>query len=46
VDVGVDSFAAVVTDPDSGTVVESAERMAHLLEEIALHLWQRHLKAE
>ena len=25
VDVGVDSFAAVVTDPDTGAVVESAE---------------------
>jgi probable LLM family oxidoreductase len=36
VDVGVDSFAAVVTDPDTGAVVESAERMAHLLEEIEL----------
>ena len=35
-DVGVDSFAAVVTDPDTGAVVESAERMAHLLEEIEL----------
>ena len=33
---GVDSFAAVVTDPDTGAVVESAERMAHLLEEIEL----------
>ena len=31
VDVGVDSFVAVVTDPDTGAVVESAERMAHLL---------------
>src|SRR4029079_10440011 len=36
VDVGVDSFAAVVTDPDTGAVIESAERMAHLLEEIEL----------
>ena len=36
VDVGVDSFVAVVTDPDTGAVVESAERMAHLLEEIEL----------
>ena len=35
-DVGVDSFAAVVTDPDTGAVVESAARMAHLLEEIEL----------
>ena len=35
-DVGVDSFAAVVTDPDTGAVVESTERMAHLLEEIEL----------
>ena len=35
-DVGVDSFVAVVTDPDTGAVVESAERMAHLLEEIEL----------
>ena len=35
-DVGVDSFAAVVTDPDTGAVIESAERMAHLLEEIEL----------
>src|SRR3954452_2588915 len=34
VDVGVDSFAAVVTDPDTGAVVESEQRMAHLLEEI------------
>ena len=33
VDVGVDSFAAVVTDPDTGAVVESAERMAHQLPE-------------
>ncbi|MBW0102754.1 LLM class flavin-dependent oxidoreductase [Pseudonocardia sp. KRD291] len=33
---GVDSFAAAVTDPASGAVVESAERMADLLEEIAL----------
>ena len=33
---GVDSFAAVVTDPDTGAVIESAERMAHLLEEIEL----------
>src|SRR4051812_11796126 len=36
VDVGVDSFAAVVTDPDTGAVVESEQRMAHLLEEIEL----------
>src|SRR3954449_9680558 len=36
VDVGVDSSAAVVTDPDTGAVMESAERMAHLLEEIEL----------
>ena len=35
-DVGVDSFVSVVTDPDTGAVVESAERMEHLLEEIEL----------
>lgn len=33
---GVDSFVAAVTDPGRGTVVESADRMADLLEEIAL----------
>ena len=34
--VGVDSFVAAVTDPRSGRVVGPEERLAHLLEEIAL----------
>ena len=34
--VGVDSFVSAVTDPSTGRVVGPAERMAHLLEEIAL----------
>jgi probable LLM family oxidoreductase len=34
--VGVDSFVSQVTDPGTGHVVGPAERMAHLLEEIAL----------
>jgi probable LLM family oxidoreductase len=33
---GVDSFVSAVTDPSSGHVVGPEERMAHLLEEIAL----------
>src|SRR6188768_4303470 len=33
---GVDSFVSQVTDPATGQVVGPAERMAHLLEEIAL----------
>ena len=33
---GVDSFVSAVTDPASGRVVGPEERMAHLLEEIAL----------
>jgi probable LLM family oxidoreductase len=33
---GVDSFVSAVTDPGSGHVVGPEERMAHLLEEIAL----------
>jgi probable LLM family oxidoreductase len=33
---GVDSFVSEVTDPKTGHVVGPAERMAHLLEEIAL----------
>ncbi len=33
---GVDSFVSAVTDPASGHVVGPEERMAHLLEEIAL----------
>src|SRR6476469_10421767 len=33
---GVDSFVSTVTDPSTGHVVGPAERMAHLLEEIAL----------
>src|SRR3954453_16267054 len=36
VDVGGDILAPGVIDPDTGAVVESAERMAHLLEEIEL----------
>src|SRR4051812_24247991 len=32
--VGVDSFVSTVTDPTTGRVVGSAERMEHLLEEI------------
>ncbi len=34
--VGVDSFVSTVTDPRTGHVVGPAERMEHLLEEIAL----------
>ncbi|MDP2774332.1 MAG: LLM class flavin-dependent oxidoreductase [Nocardioides sp.] len=34
--VGVDSFVSTVTDPTTGQVIGPAERMAHLLEEIAL----------
>ena len=34
--VGVDSFVSTVTDPTTGHVVGPAERMEHLLEEIAL----------
>ncbi|TKV56983.1 LLM class flavin-dependent oxidoreductase [Nakamurella flava] len=34
--VGIDSFVSQVTDPSTGHVVGPAERMAHLLEEIAL----------
>ncbi|GAB2465051.1 LLM class flavin-dependent oxidoreductase [Jatrophihabitans fulvus] len=33
---GIDSFVSQVTDPSTGHVVGPAERMAHLLEEIAL----------
>ena len=33
---GVDSFVSRVTDPATGSVVGPEERMAHLLEEIAL----------
>jgi alkanesulfonate monooxygenase SsuD/methylene tetrahydromethanopterin reductase-like flavin-dependent oxidoreductase (luciferase family) len=33
---GVDSFVSAVTDPSSGHVVGPQERVAHLLEEIAL----------
>src|SRR3954469_2864460 len=33
---GVDSFVSGVTDPTTGHVVDGVERMAHLLEEIAL----------
>src|SRR3954452_23814561 len=36
VHVGVDSFVSAVTDPSTGHVIGPAERMAHLLEEIAL----------
>jgi probable LLM family oxidoreductase len=36
VHIGVDSFVAAVTDPATGRVVGPEERMAHLLEEIAL----------
>ncbi len=34
--IGIDSFVAEVTDPATGHVVGPAERMEHLLEEIAL----------
>src|SRR5690242_15647789 len=34
--IGVDSFVSEVTDPKTGHVVGPAERMGHLLEEIAL----------
>src|SRR3954467_10889676 len=33
---GIDSFVSAVTDPSSGRVIGPEERMAHLLEEIAL----------
>ena len=33
---GVDSFVSAVTDPATGRVIGPAERMEHLLEEIAL----------
>src|SRR5687768_4968248 len=33
---GVDSFVSEVTDPSNGRVIGAAERMEHLLEEIAL----------
>jgi probable LLM family oxidoreductase len=36
VHVGVDSFVAAVTDPTTGRLVGPEERMAHLLDEIAL----------
>jgi probable LLM family oxidoreductase len=36
VHVGVDSFVSTVTDPGTGQVVGPAERIEHLLEEIAL----------
>jgi probable LLM family oxidoreductase len=34
--IGVDSFVSTVTDPRTGKVIGPAERMEHLLEEIAL----------
>ena len=34
--IGIDSFAALVPDPITGAVVSAEERMRHLLEEIAL----------
>ena len=34
--IGVDSFVSTVTDPGTGHVVGPAERLEHLLEEIAL----------
>jgi probable LLM family oxidoreductase len=34
--IGVDSFVSTVTDPTTGHVIGPAERMEHLLEEIAL----------
>jgi probable LLM family oxidoreductase len=34
--IGVDSFAALVPDPITGVTVSAEERMSHLLEEIAL----------
>jgi probable LLM family oxidoreductase len=33
---GIDSFVSAVTDPSTGRVIGAAERMEHLLEEIAL----------
>jgi probable LLM family oxidoreductase len=36
VHLGIDSFVAAVTDPSTGRVVRPEERVAHLLEEIAL----------
>ncbi len=35
-EIGIDSFAAVVPDPRTGVKVTPAERMGHLLEEIVL----------
>ncbi len=32
--IGIDSFAALVPDPETGKTLPAAERMAHLLEEI------------
>ena len=34
--IGIDSFAALVADPISGEMPTAAVRMAHLLEEIEL----------
>src|SRR3984893_10553655 len=34
--IGVDSFAAAISDPASGLTLEPVERMQHLLEEIEL----------
>ncbi len=34
--VGIDSFVSAVTDPDTGREIGAAERIEHLLEEIAL----------
>jgi probable LLM family oxidoreductase len=36
VHLGIDSFVSAVTDPSTGRVIGAEERMAHLLEEIAL----------
>jgi len=36
VHLGIDSFVAAVTDPSTGRVIGPAERMEHLLEDIAL----------
>ncbi|GEM48378.1 Atu2307/SP_0267 family LLM class monooxygenase [Deinococcus cellulosilyticus] len=33
-EIGIDSFAAVVTDPDTGTTLSGADRLNHLIEEI------------
>jgi probable LLM family oxidoreductase len=35
-EIGIDSFAAVVADPDTGETLAPAERVANLLEEISL----------